>query len=314
MVAVGGQDVWAVGHQAVWDVWQTRAVIAHWNGQSWTSVPIRNDAIGADHLRAVAAASREELWAIGEGHDRQPYIVHGDGATWDRVNVPGLLDGSWLAGVDAVPGRVFTVGTRDGETLIAGYDGREWTFSPKKTPGALYGVTLTGRDHAWAVGDTGAEPLIMRWNGTKWKTVDAPDVPGGFLRDVYAEGEKRAWAIGGVYEGGRIRPLVLRWDGKRWSKVTIPTARAELYSLTGDGDGHLWISGFDPDRPETAYFLRFDGKKWKAVHTSPAPSGSLVRVQSVSQVPGHDAAWAVGHSVDPADRYTDLVTRFTPPA
>lgn len=47
VVGVSAASVWAVGQQSVWDVWQSRGAIIHWDGSSWNEVGIRNDPTGA---------------------------------------------------------------------------------------------------------------------------------------------------------------------------------------------------------------------------------------------------------------------------
>lgn len=307
IVALSATDVWAVGQEGVWDDWQSRGVITHWDGRSWTPVDIRNDASGAGRLRAVAAASPTELWAVGEGHDSRPYVARGDGTTFDRVDVAPLRAGDWLGGVAAVPGRVVAVGSRDGRPMIAtGASGR-WTTVERDTRGTLYGVALLSAKEGWAVGETTRGPLVLRLSGGKWKPIRVPHVKGGFLRDVHAAGGKRAVAIGGVHRGpGEIQPLALEWNGKRWSRMRVPARVAELYGVTGDGDGRFWAAGFDPARPHEPFLLRYADGKWRAERGGKAAGRDrTVRLQAVTHVAG--LTMAVGHVVDAAGRYTDVI-------
>lgn len=65
VVGVSATDVWAVGQQSVWDIWQSRGAITHWDGERWTEIGIRNDPTGAGLLRSVAAASSTEMGGRG---------------------------------------------------------------------------------------------------------------------------------------------------------------------------------------------------------------------------------------------------------
>ncbi|XVQ88723.1 hypothetical protein ACQP2K_15280 [Microbispora siamensis] len=315
VAGLSAKDIWAVGQQNAWDFWRNQGIITHWDGSSWSEVPIRGDATGAGHLRSVAAASATEIWAVGDGHDGLPYVAKGSRDGFDRVGVPQLRVGDWLGGVAASSGRVVAVGSRDGKAFLMSSSGaaKGTTWKTGQGPeGAMYGVALAGRSDGWAVGDTGSGPLAMRLTGSGWKQADLPEIKGGFLRDVYADGRKSAVAVGGVYQSdGGIAPLVLAWDGRHWKRVTPPGRRAELYGVTGDGDGVFWISGYDPRHQAEGFLLRYDGSRWTTLR-GPAPAEDrTVRLQGVAHV--GDLTLAVGHTLDDKGRYTDLVERFGPP-
>ncbi|MEU3163309.1 hypothetical protein [Streptosporangium sp. NPDC006930] len=311
VVGVSATSVWAVGQQSVWDVWQSRGAITHWDGTSWSEVGIRNDPTGAGPLRSVAAASATELWAVGEGHDGLPYLARGDGASFDRVIVDKLHAGDWLGGVATVPGRVVAVGRRDKVPMVVTGTGSKWKLTQLPDKGALYGVALSGKSDGWAVGDTGGKPLIMKQSGGRWKTYKTPRIPGGYLRDVHLDGPKRALAVGGVYrENGGIVPLALSWNGKKWSRVSLPEGDVRLYGVTGDRKGRYWISGVDLDRPGEAFLLRYDGRKVKTLRGPETAAPRTVRLQSVAYLPGTDTVWTVGHVVDASGKYTDVIERF----
>lgn len=339
VAGLSAEDIWAVGQQNVWDTWRNHGVITHWDGVSWTDVAIRGDATGAGHLRSVAAVSPDEVWVVGDGHDGLPYVAKGSADGFDRVNVPQFRVGDWLGGVAASPGRVVAVGSRNGRAFLAvgGDTGGSWTV--RSGPGGtMYGVALSGKSGGWAVGDSGAQPLIMKLSGSRWKPVDLPTIKGGFLRDVYVQSRDHAIAVGGVYTGddGEIAPLVLRWNGGKWTRERLrsagkmpagrkdPAGRAELYGVTGDGHGRFWVSGYDPARPAEGLLLRRDGSRWTVIRGQAPPREEkaateergeqgkrTVRLQAVAHVT--DLTVAVGHVLDAKGRYSDLVERFGPP-
>ncbi|WP_155355810.1 hypothetical protein [Acrocarpospora macrocephala] len=310
VAALSETDVWAVGQEGIWDVWQNRGVVTRWDGRAWTEVGARGDVTGVGPLRSISAVSATELWVVGDGHDGVPYIGKGGRGGFDRVIVPPVRGGDWLRAVAAQPGRVVTVGSRGGRSLIATGAG-SWTATIGPA-GALHGVALSGKD-GWAVGDTGSRPLVMRLTGNGWKSVSVPAIKGGYLRDVYLQSAKRAVAVGGVFHGDEgIEPLILRWDGKRWTKDELPIAEAELYGVTGDGEGGYWASGHDPARPDEAFLFKFTGRRWEPLRGEPATSRRTVRLQAVTRI--GDLTMAVGHVLDKANRYGDLVETFGPVA
>ncbi len=300
-------EVWAVGHQQIWDVWRNRAAIRHWNGTTWAEVPLR-DTTGASVLRGVAVAGPREVWAIGDGLDGLPYLARGDASGLDRVTVRELAARDRLGGVYAKGGRVVVVGSRRDMWMVLIKDGSSWTTQVSSTPGALYAVS-----GAFAVGDTGTRPLVVRHSGGTWKPMRLPDIPGGYLRDVRADGSRHAVAVGGVYTpAGKVEPLVLTWDGKRWSRQALPRTEARLYGVAGDGHGRYWISGFDPARPGEPFLLRLEKGVGTIIRGAPSGGRETVRLQAVTYLPGKGQVWAVGHAVDTADRYTGIVEAFGP--
>ncbi|MEU0569995.1 hypothetical protein ABZ297_32075 [Nonomuraea sp. NPDC005983] len=309
VLALSSGDIWAVGQQEIWDVWKNRGTIRHWNGTSWSEIAIR-DATGAGSLRGVAAAGPSDVWAVGDGHDGLPYLAHGDTGGFDRVRAQGLRAGDWLGGIDARPGRVVAVGSRERKGLIVTGQGGQWTVQRLDEKGALYAVSS-----GFAVGDTGTAPLVMHYSGTSWKAMELPDIPGGYLRDVQVDSAKRAMAVGGVYHGpGQVEPLVLTWNGKSWKRQKLPATDARLYGVTGDGKGRYWISGYDPARAAEPYMLRCEKDDCEIIRGGAARGRNSVRLQAVAYLAGKGAVWAVGHAIDAADRYTDVVESFGPKA
>ncbi|WP_062351458.1 hypothetical protein [Herbidospora yilanensis] len=304
---VSGTAVWAVGQTGLWDVWRNRGIVTRWNGASWTEVPTRGDATGAGPLRSVSAASDNEVWVVGDGHDGVPYVGRGGGSGIDRVVVPQVRAGDWLRAVAAEPGRAVIVGSRGGRVLVV-TSGPAWKVH-EGPDGVLHGVALRGKD-GWAVGNNGDEPLIMRLSGGSWKPVSLPGIEGGYLRDVYITSARRAVAVGGVFtEDGTTLPLILRWDGRKWHRETLPDGDAELYGVTGDGKGGYWASGYDAERPGEAFLLRYTDKKWKPLRGEAGTGDRSVRLQAV--VRADDVTMAVGH-VLADDHYSDLVETFGP--
>jgi hypothetical protein len=305
--AISAGDVWAVGQQEIWDVWKNRGTVRHWDGSRWSEVALR-DGTGAGNLRSLAVAAPSDVWAVGDGHDGLPYLAHGDVTGLDRVMPPGLRAGDWLGGVDAKPGKVVAVGSRDTQGLILTGHGNSWTAQETKEEGALYAVA-----GGIAVGDTGTEPLAMQYSGGSWKSMPLPSIPGGYLRDVQTDNAKRAVAVGGVYHGpGDISPLALAWNGKRWRQLALPDTRARLYGVTGDGKGRYWMAGYDPERAAEPFMVRCDKGDCEIIRGSAEKNRSSVRLQAVAYLAGKSTVWAVGHAVDVRDRYTDVVESFAP--
>ncbi|NRQ37836.1 hypothetical protein HII36_39310 [Nonomuraea sp. NN258] len=307
VLALSSADVWAVGQQEIWDVWKNRGTIRHWNGSAWAEIAVR-DATAAGNLRGLAASSSSEVWAVGDGQDGLPYLAQGDVTGFDRVRPTGLRAGDWFGGIDAKQGKVVAVGSRDEHGLILTGQGGKWSVEETAAEGALYAVS-----DGFAVGDTGAAPLVLHYANQKWTPMKVPAVRGGFLRDVQVDSAKRAVAVGGVYHGpGEVDPLVLTWNGKSWRRLKLPDTTARLYGITGDGKGRYWISGHDPERATEPFLLRCEKGSCEIIRGGGKQGRSSVRLQAAAYLSGKGSVWAVGHAVDTADRYTDVVESFVP--
>ncbi len=85
-------------------------------------------------------------------------------------------------------------------------------------PGTLSGVVATSARNAWAVGLSGRNALIERWNGMTWKPVPSPRFKGtSILTDVAAAAASDAWAVGGTgINTGTPKTLIEHWNGRAW--------------------------------------------------------------------------------------------------
>ena len=167
--------------------------------------------------------------------------------------------------------------------------------------GILSGVYCTTRRSCWAVGQritgSGAEVNdVLRWNGSTWHRVSAPN-PGGssagdlnYLFAVRCVTAADCWAVGEYGKGGSIRGEALRWNGTRWKFVSTPVTggyhkgnETELFDVTCTSAASCWIAG-DFGRftgsvmSSTAakvqnLALHWNGRRWSRVRT-PEPAGA----------------------------------------
>lgn len=187
VTAVSATEAWAVGH---FTGNRGGPMLLHWDGSSWESmddiVEPSHDLVGVEVMFAVDAVSADDVWAVGAGSDG-PTLLHWDGRVWTRTPAPtGTRD--WLIdslfGVAAVSADdVWAVGgygadSRPDRARILHFDGARWrrvhTPNPGRTGNALYGVSGTGSNDAWAVGtitddfDATNQYLILHWDGARW--------------------------------------------------------------------------------------------------------------------------------------------------
>jgi hypothetical protein len=117
--------------------------------------------------------------------------------------------------------------------LILHWNGTKWAqvTSPNPSTNAnfLNGVSAdpASAKDAWAVGwynnTSGADDtLTLRWNGTKWSQVTAPDPSAGtnFLRAVATVSKSDGLAVGvEATTSGVFDTLGLHWNGTKWVKT-----------------------------------------------------------------------------------------------
>ena len=259
VAAVSASNIWAVGDYV--SSGTAHALIEHWNGQSWSVVssPFVNG-IG-NKLDAISIIGPKDIWAVGVYTDfnsvNHTLTEHWNGTQWSGVispnkSVTGLTTNNVLTGVGAVSstdvlavGTYYTNGVDSFRTLAERWNGQSWSIVPSanrftslgKDNNVLLGVTASATGTPWAVGastldiQTGdqaarsTQPLIERWDGTRWSTVASPSrLPDqGTLFGVARRSSSDVWAVGGETTGtGHDVTLVERWNGTKWSVVPSP--------------------------------------------------------------------------------------------
>lgn len=315
-------NVWAVGAFAPSaGVYQT--LVEHWDGATWAVVPSPNAGATYNSLRAVAAVSSNDIWAVG-GYTNsrnigRTLIERWNGVTWAVIPSPSIgketndlhavaaiaASDVWAAGeyIDLRAGRY--------QTLLEHWDGRHWSVVPSPSPGAPYnfldGIAATGPDDVWAVGHYSLsetspfQTLIEHWNGVAWSVVSSPNPGAGhnLLRSIAAFSPSDIWAVGDYADTGPFQTLVEHWNGVTWSVVRSPNAGTgdnTLFAVATDPtSGSLWAVGqyySDPAGPAQTLIERSDGKHWRVVASPNVGSGDNTLL-AVAISPSGDN-WAVG--------------------
>jgi hypothetical protein len=198
VAAVSADNVWAVGDYRDSNFAEL-PLIEHWDGSSWSVVPILNPG-SQTRLLGVAATSASDVWAVGSFFDStntdQPLVEHWDGTSWEG-----------------------TIG-----------------LNPAGSPGSfLQGVTAISRNNVWAVGGTnlstssGLATFIEHWDGFSWRVVSSPDVAGAGGPDDLLNGvaavphDEDVWAAGrAIDQSGSFVTLTEVWNGATWRIVPSP--------------------------------------------------------------------------------------------
>lgn len=100
VAASAANDAWMVGSFAPNVVGAFLQPLAlHWNGKTWSMVPTPNPSPFDNRLRAVAAISTSDVWAVGQANSTNglnlvTLIEHWNGTQWSIVSSPNIPDGS----------------------------------------------------------------------------------------------------------------------------------------------------------------------------------------------------------------------------
>jgi hypothetical protein len=281
---------------------------------AWGTVPSANRNSNTNTLKGIAAISSTDIWSVGEFNPGLPPTVtgrrtlaeHFDGNVWTVVKSPNPtwagLDFASLGSVAAVStSDVWAVGYSEDfssfrlNTLTEHWDGTAWKIIPSPNPAGLtepnqlFGVTALASNNVWAVGQYSTNavtylPLILNWNGSKWKIVT--NGCAGGLYGISALSSTDIWAVG--YNTS------CHYDGSKWTAIPIaPSGGADiLYSVSADSSTDVWAVGNSTFCPNEgcytiAYSAHWDGTKWlRYTVTGGSLNGVLARAAN--------DVWAVG--------------------
>ncbi|MGZ2360833.1 hypothetical protein LRE75_29835 [Streptomyces sp. 372A] len=177
--------------KGTWNIqYRTAGIVRHFDGTAWRDVPLPELPGEYWYLNGIRAVAADDVWAAGyDGDTGRPLLLHYDGATWQRVDAPGVTDipgqaqkfavtgdgALWLVGEDWSP--------EDGTTraLVARHDATGWhKLAVPDVPARLFGVTARSGGGIAVVGQTLGErrdALAWAWNPTgrnHWKDLGLP--------------------------------------------------------------------------------------------------------------------------------------------
>jgi hypothetical protein len=185
------------------------------------------------------------------------------------------------------------------------WNGSAWSYVATPTLGinaALYSVSASSADDAWAVGSEvsgyrSRTTLLEHWNGTAWTvdTADAVSSRNAILDSVLDLSSTNAYTIG----SGPTGTMFEHWDGTKWSQVALPDASfsPSVYSqsISASSPSDIWVAGtsFSPATGQTiAEAIHFNGTAWTVVPMA-QPSAGTAAITAVTAISPTDA-WAVG--------------------
>jgi hypothetical protein len=236
VAAVAENDVWAVGASSTFT-----SLIEHWDGTSWTVVPVPSGVSGS--INGVSADSATDVWAVG---DLGGVALRWDGGAWSTIPLPDTH--IRLESVAAIsPTDVWAVGTGGGRILLLHWDGVGFSMI-RSNGGDLVGVDALSSNDLWTVGGYAGVPVARHWNGTRFKEYALPaSNEWTTVADVAASSHSDVWAAGFDEPSYTWVTLIYHMDGSAWSVVpspNVPNAHNYLYGVASDrATGQAWAVG-----------------------------------------------------------------------
>jgi hypothetical protein len=177
-------------------------------------VVFRSASAQSNQIRAVAALSSRDAWAVGAtarsgGPEDHPLALRWNGRAWRPATVPG----------------------------VAGF--------------ALTDVAASSRSDLWifAVPGHGGRARAVRWDGTRWRAIGLPS--GVLPDDVAVLSPANAWVVGPQRPctgagAGRVCPTTMyHWNGSTWTASRVPIVVDQLSgsALAASPSGRIWVAG-----------------------------------------------------------------------
>jgi hypothetical protein len=228
--------------------------------------------------------------------------------TWTVVS-PQQPAGSTGDGLNAVytasPTEAFAVGynrpspdSNGFNALIEEWNGSAWSVvqganvGPVTATTRLYGVSGSGPDDVWAVGDGVSTSQIQHWNGTSWSLVPSPanEPQSTQLYDVSADSPTDAWAGGLGSNGSVFGPVIEHWNGTSWTVVpNAAPSRNEICAIDAISPTDVWAAAVPyTGRDRTGTMEHWNGTQWSVVTM---PTTGII--DGISGASANDV-WAVG--------------------
>ena len=238
--ALSSTDVWAVGYWANYGSPNYKSIVLHWDGQSWSEVPVSLN-YTMHQLFGVDALAPDNVWMVGTYSDS-----------------PGLLSATLT---------LHWNGT--GITQIQSPNSPD----PNASYNELHSVSGSAANNVWAVGNwqngSGQKfTLAMWWNGQTWTLTTTPGIGREYeFRGVVALGTNDVWAVGALLNASTFAwsTLTEHWNGTSWVVVSSPDAASDFNYLNGVSavaTDYIWAVGYAASRaPSPAFTLieRYSG-------------------------------------------------------
>ena len=332
--AASATDAWAVGsYYAPSNTSVLAALAAHFDGTSWTEVPLPNVGPNENSLLGVSELPNGHAWAVGyfvnAEFQQQTLVQHYDGTAWSVVASPSPgAQQNILYGVSSVAeGDAWAVGTQKDasgvwHTLTEHWNGSAWSVVPAVDTGSsgnnFYAVAAISSTSVYATGQqsgTGfpSPALAEHWNGSSWSVLSTPSDSGGSDLSLGVTGTDTLLNVVGDRESSTApyTTLVAAGSPSRMSILSTPnsgTGENDLFAAATAADGSTWAVGWAIDPSTGNHFTLTEqgvSGTWSIV-PSPNPGVGDNGLAGITAIPG-GGLWAVGVTSSGTSNFSTLI-------
>lgn len=288
-------------------------------GRRWVQAVLPARANG--DIVCADASSPSNVWAFEGGSFSTPWATSAAALQlrsghWVLRREFGKNNGLFLTGCNVLsPTDVWAFGSTGAGPAIGAWrlHGRTWTHMTSSPAGSLGQASVISPSNIWATGWDGIEGVLAHWNGSSWTTDTslrrALPKPSSTVEVVV--GPVTAISSGDLWVGANVGRLgkhgtwhdarqVEHWNGARWSKVAASGFGYYLPNAFPGTHGD-WSERYPSTAsvtPSMTYLLHASHGHWVRVPLPKAPSGDVLEISSVANVPGSRVAYAVGNEIN----------------
>jgi hypothetical protein len=245
-------------------------------------------------LFSTWATSANDVWAVGDWAT----VLHFDGKAWRVMKPPSINRGMAVwASSPTNAWAVFPPNAESLQTVIASWDGQQWTNRPTPLGNGFFPSSVWGTapDDVWVVGSSSQafhKTAFLHWNGSQWTEQDVDSSsPGSVTISGVARNDIWATSTTATYH----------YDGTTWTQAASPTdtpminnfALPPIFAFAADD---VWTG----DRS----FFRWNGQRWDVARAGASTDPFVVSIWG----PASDDAWFLTNTL----LHRDGTGTFTP--
>lgn len=186
------------------------------------------------------------------------------------------------------------------------------------TAGIFEDVSCSSASECTAVGHSGTQAIVQRWNGSEWKAQTVPKPEGAteaVLLGVSCPSSSACTAVG-RYKNSAAKwvTLVQSWNGTEWKIQSSPSPGVTGSELNGvsclsssecTAVGYAWNSG--PPVTRQTLVVRWNGSEWKTQTSANQGSSSVLASVSCAS---STFCMATGQYEESAGKWAPLTERW----
>ena len=232
--AFAPDDVWFTGLFNFVNAGGTTGFVMHWDGSGFTMHQTPNFTQNSEKNQMIDRDAQGNLWVVGMhgrgGWGSHPYVLRGDGQSWDVIASWNEADYSDLQSIAAFAEDDAWIGmAKDQSFQFAGYvwrhwDGSSWSEIPVPEQYHEPHLAASGPDEIYS----GGEASLFHYDGSAWSLVDVfESAPYPNMNRINTAPD------GSVFGAGRYFPD-LGSDGRTLAARQLPSPGCDA-DFNGDG-------------------------------------------------------------------------------